>query len=236
MVNHKGFKPPQPWRQNHAFGRPTVTQFALPLLLTLLAFGLWCLPQLEIVPQLSQQLDWSRTDLLSGQWWRLFSGHLLHSNGAHLAMNVGALWLIFGLHQLHYHWRTLLPLTLGLMLAISLFIGLAADQIDRYVGLSGLLHGLITWGAIKDIQRGWFSGWLLLLAIIAKVCWELTVGASASTSALIEARVAVEAHGFGVLAALLICGLGCLWRSWQQHRMLQRIAAHTASKKPADHD
>ena len=72
-----------------------------------------------------------------------------------------------------------------------------------YVGLSGVLHGLFANLALKEALDGRKSSWLLIIGVIAKVAWELTMGASQSTSELINARIAVESHLFGVISGLL---------------------------------
>ncbi|WP_315900126.1 rhombosortase [Ferrimonas balearica] len=184
-----------------AFGWPSADQWAGPALLSILALVCWALPSLY------EPLIWSRSGLDQGQWWRLWSGNLLHSNTAHLLMNLGGLWLIFALHQPHYRWRPFLLACLTMCLMIGLGLYWWVPDTSRYVGLSALLHGLFTLGAILDIQRGWRSGYALLLGVLGKIGWELYHGGSAEVAALIDARVAVESHALGVLSGLL-CGLG----------------------------
>ena len=186
-----------------AFGLPKPGQLAGPLLLSLLALLCWALPSLY------DTLVWSRNGLEQGQWWRLWTGHLLHSNTAHLLMNLGGLWLIFALHQPHYRWRSIASVSLCIMAMVSLGIWWWVPETARYVGLSALLHGLFAWGAMMDIQRGWRSGYLLLIGVFAKVGWENYFGGSAEVAALIDAQVAVESHALGALSGVL-CALACL--------------------------
>ncbi|GAA4873335.1 rhombosortase [Ferrimonas pelagia] len=180
------------------FGLPSWDQLGLPLLLTLLALLCW------LWPGSHENLIWSRQALAQDQWWRMWTGHLLHSNTHHLLLNLAGLAAIFALHQPHYRTLPMLTLSVLLMGLISLGIWWGVPGIERYVGLSALLHGLFTWGALQDIRRGWRSGWLLLLGVIAKVGWEQFSGGSESTSALIDARIAVESHLLGVVSALFI--------------------------------
>ncbi|MBY5991909.1 rhombosortase [Ferrimonas balearica] len=192
-----------------AFGLPKPQQWAWPALLSALALALWALPGLY------ETLIWSRPHLDQGQWWRLLSGHLLHSNTAHLLMNLGGLWLIFALHQPHYRFAPMALVSLAMMAMIGLGLYWWVPETVRYVGLSALLHGLFTWGALADIRRGWRSGYALLVGVLAKVGWELSQGGSADVAALIDARVAVESHALGVASALLCFALVRLYqRSW----------------------
>lgn len=188
-----------------AFGRPSLNQLFVPLVLALLALLLWSQPQWY------DTLDWSRSHLEQGQWWRAITGHLLHSNTAHLLMNLGGLALIFSIHQPHYRTTTMAPMCIVMALLISLGLWWLPGT-EHYVGLSAILHGLFTWGACKDIATGWRSGYLLLLGVLIKVGWEQISGGSEDIAALIDARVAVESHLLGVLSALLLFGLAWLYR------------------------
>lgn len=76
-----------------------------------------------------------------------------------------------------------------------------------YVGLSGVLHGLFAYFALQETLNGRKSSWLLVVGVMAKVIWELTMGASSSTSELINARVAVESHLFGMLSGFIFAAL-----------------------------
>lgn len=90
----------------------------------------------------------------------------------------------------------------GLLGAFTgLMIWLFAPNIVVYTGLSGLLHGLIVWGALEDIKRKLTTGYLLLIGVWAKVLWEQYAGASADVAMLIDSRVAIEAHLFGAIGA-----------------------------------
>ena len=48
--------------------------------------------------------DWfaySREQLAEYQWWRLITGHFLHTNGMHLVLNITGVVLLWALHG-HY--------------------------------------------------------------------------------------------------------------------------------------
>ncbi|USD39298.1 rhombosortase [Ferrimonas sp. SCSIO 43195] len=183
------------------WGWPSASQWSMPALLAILAVGLYLLPQFH------DALIWSRPHLDHDQWWRLFTGHLLHSNGYHLLMNLGGMAVMLGLFQPHFRFSTILMLSLFCGLCISLGVYWWVDGTQRYVGLSAVLHSWFTYGAIQDWKNGSKLGPLLLIGVIAKVTWENVVGASGDLASLIQARVAVEAHLYGVLSALLFVGL-----------------------------
>lgn len=155
-------------------------------------------------PSVDNLLAYRRSDIDDGQWWRLVTGNLLHTNHWHLLMNLAGLWVVLFLHHFHYQLRglTVLFILLCLFEGIGLYLGY--PQLLGYVGLSGMLHGLFAYGAVQDIHRKMRSGYLLLLGVIVKVGHEQFYGASDDVTAMIGARVATEAHLVG-----LICGIVC---------------------------
>ncbi|MFB2669040.1 rhombosortase [Shewanella xiamenensis] len=155
-------------------------------------------------PSVDNLLAYRRSDIGDGQWWRLVTGNLLHTNHWHLLMNLAGLWVVLFLHHFHYQLRglTVLFILLCLFEGIGLYLGY--PQLLGYVGLSGMLHGLFAYGAVQDIRRKMYSGYLLLLGVIVKVGHEQFYGASDDVTAMIGARVATEAHLVG-----LLCGLVC---------------------------
>ncbi|TKB54323.1 rhombosortase [Ferrimonas aestuarii] len=159
---------------------------------------------LYLLPELQSTLIWSREGMSQQEYWRLISGHFLHSNGYHLLMNLGGVWLMLGLFQPYFHTKKLLLFSLGCLLLISIGIYLWVPATYYYVGLSALLHSWFTYGAVKEWQTGQKMGLLMLIGVIAKVAWENTMGASTELASLIDANVAVEAHLLGVISALLL--------------------------------
>ncbi|KUM52882.1 rhombosortase [Rheinheimera sp. EpRS3] len=167
-----------------------------------------------ILPDSWQQvLRYNRADISNSQYWRLFTGHLLHSNNWHLLMNLAGLLLAMLLHGSYYRGKMLTLQWLLCGLAISLALYYYSPQIHIYVGLSGLLHAMLTLGALKDIQLKLSTGWLLLAGLIGKVGWEQWQGPDAKLAELINASVATDAHLYGVCSGL---GLGLLLYGWQR--------------------
>jgi len=168
------------------------------LYLLLSVISLLCLG-LQFEP-LQSGMAWTSAGIQHGQWWRILTGNFTHTNFAHLAMNLAGLWVI------SYIFR---PATRQLMTAL-LFIGMVVgvsnlfSEMTSYVGLSGVLHGVFACFALSEALNGRRSSWLLVLGVMAKVVWEHTVGPSEETSALIGARVAIEAHLAGMLGGIAL--------------------------------
>ena len=149
-------------------------------------------------------LLFDRIALSHGQLWRLITSHIVHSNDAHLLLNAGALVALWLIHGQHYQKWSFLRLSAGLSLAISLGLWFFFSEVQLYCGLSGVLHGLFCWAAMKDMLQGRQLGALLLIGCFVKVGWELIFGASALTAAVIEAEVAVSSHLLGTILGTLI--------------------------------
>lgn len=174
----------------------------LTLTALLLAFTQW--------PVIQSWLAWDRQAILAGEIWRILTGNLTHTNWPHMIMNTLALAVISFIFRAHIHLKSYTGLILGLSVVVG--IAILASDIRWYAGLSGVLHGVFAWGVMKDIQTRQKGGWLLLGGLIVKVGWEQIMGGSASSAALIGARVATEAHLAGALAGGVFA-LGCM--GWQ---------------------
>ncbi|ELK2035591.1 rhombosortase [Vibrio vulnificus] len=154
-------------------------------------------------PLLSDWTEWHRQAINHGEWWRILSGNFTHTNYPHLVMNLAGLWVIA--HLFKPNWKMLA----FLLVMISVMVGLAnlLTSMQIYVGLSGTLHGLFVYFALRESLEGRKSSWLLVLGVVVKVAWEHWMGASASTSELIGARVAIEAHLAGMSSGFLLASL-----------------------------
>ena len=154
--------------------------------------------------ELTPLLQFDRQAILSGEWWRLWTAHLLHTNSWHLLMNLAGFVVIIMLHGNYYRSCALGFLLLAGFVLISLALMFWSPAISLYVGLSGWLHALLVYGACEDVRRQWSSGWLILAGVSAKIAWEQWQGASSDLVMLIEADVAVDAHLYGAIAGLML--------------------------------
>ncbi|MGL5393263.1 MAG: rhombosortase [Shewanella sp.] len=188
----------------------------LPLFVSVLCIGLY-LAGLAI-PHIDELLAYQRHAISEGQWWRLVSGNLLHTNHWHLLMNLSGLWIVLFLHHFHYQLKGLSRLFVLLCLLEGLGLYLGYPKLLGYVGLSGMLHGLFAYGALMDIAHKHRSGYLLLLGVCLKVAHEQLYGASEDVTVMIGARVATEAHLVGVLCGVVCAALVLLQRHSRAHK------------------
>jgi len=163
---------------------------------------------IHFLPEHAQNLvNYHRTEINNGQWWRWFSGHFAHTNDMHAIMNAAALLLAANLHAKYLSALNQILLVLLLCALTSLGIYLGSTYLVDYVGLSGVLHGLFVAGACKDIQEKEKTGYILLLAIVIKVVYEQVFGASDSVADMIDAPVATDAHLWGAISGLAVFAL-----------------------------
>ena len=149
--------------------------------------------------------------IANGEYWRLFTGQFFHANDNHLIMNLLGLWCLWLLHGDYYRYQNYAQLFVIGSLTTALGMFFVSPQIEIYVGLSGILHGIIVWGALQDIKHKHTMGYLLLLATIGKVGYEQTFGASEDVVKLIEMNVAVNAHLFGAIGGGISFYLERIW-------------------------
>lgn len=152
---------------------------------------------------ITQALVYQRTLINQGELWRLFTGHLLHTNGFHLLLNLAALMLLWALHGRFYTIKNYSVLFFLCAMSTSLGIYYFDAQLIQYVGLSGVLHGIFVFGAIMDIYSKDKTGYLLFIGVWLKIAHEQIYGASSEVSDLIEASVAVNAHLWGAVGGLI---------------------------------
>ncbi len=158
---------------------------------------------------LETALRYDRGAIGDGQLWRLLSASLVHLGPLHLALNAVGLALVALLVGRRLSLRAWTGT--GLLCALTVGLGLwwLAPAVGWYVGLSGVLHGLLAAGAATAAWRGLERGFhaVLLGVLAAKLAWEQLVGALPGTARIAGGTVIVDAHLFGALGGLLACAL-----------------------------
>ena len=160
---------------------------------------------------LSPSLVYHRDLITQGELWRLLTGHIFHTNGYHLLLNLAALLMLWALHGHFYQIKQYSILFLTAALTCSLGLYFFTPSVTQYVGLSGVLHGFFVWGALMDIKNKDKTGYLLLIGVCLKIAHEQFYGASSDVSDLIGASVAIDAHLWGAIGGLLFFVLAMLF-------------------------
>lgn len=155
-------------------------------------------------PVSSQWLMFDRSAINDGQLWRLFSAHFVHLSPMHLlgnAMGVILLGYIAGRSLNNALGVTLL---IWCLLVVGGGLYVFADYLERYVGLSGVLHGLIL---VAPFVSPFYSRRIaasFLVLVVAKVLWEQSsFYDDMAMVGMIGGRVEANAHLLGTIAGLL---------------------------------
>jgi rhomboid family GlyGly-CTERM serine protease len=150
---------------------------------------------------IKQWLRYNREGIQNGEYWRLLTAHFIHLGWTHLTLNGLSLLLIWGLGTtvlaVLYGFAFILLCSLG----ISLGLFLCSPEVIWYVGLSGVLHGLLAIIALQQIHV--FQGVVLVLLLIAKLVWEQYWGALPVTGQLTGGAVIVTAHLYGAIMGFI---------------------------------
>jgi rhomboid family GlyGly-CTERM serine protease len=142
---------------------------------------------------------YERLSIETGEYWRLVTAHLVHLSVGHLWPNVAALailgLLLDGVFRNADWWRV----AAASAAAIDLGLYFYEPDVAWYVGLSGVLHGVVAAGAIALFARHRTLGGVLALGLIVKLAFEQVYGAVPFTAESVGGPVVVAAHLYGAL-------------------------------------
>ncbi len=164
-------------------------------------------------PPLTQAMELDYGLVVDGQWWRIWTGHLTHYDGGHLAWDL----LMFSVlaaacEREHPRWFAIGVILL--MAGVSAVIAIGCPDVRVYRGLSGLDTGLFVWLVADQCHRCWKDRdhlaaaiWLATVGgLIGKLIYEATTGQtlfvdSSNFVPLVQSHLAGAL--FGAVCALL---------------------------------
>ena len=167
------------------------------------------------IADLEQALRFDRRLIGEGAWWRMLSANFIHLGWNHFALNMAGAALVFTLFGASVRAWEWLAVIIVVSVAIAFAVLAFNDEINWYVGLSGTLHGMFTYGAIAELRHARVFAALLLLGAGAKLLWEQLVGSFPGTAEAVGGNVIVDAHLYGALAGLLLAAAWQAWRTLQ---------------------
>jgi rhomboid family GlyGly-CTERM serine protease len=161
-------------------------------------------------PIVGQFLVLNRADVLSGEIWRLFTGHLVHAGREHM------LWDVLSLIGIGFVFEEYLGRRFWQALAIAaLVVGAGLVILDPglpdYRGLSGVLNGLWVTGALLGIRAeaaagrrpvAWMCAATLVLAL-AKIVVEARFGPLFTDPARLGAPTVLLSHALGFAGGVI---------------------------------
>jgi rhomboid family GlyGly-CTERM serine protease len=156
-------------------------------------------------------LLFDRNAITHGEWWRIWTGHLIHFGWPHFIADVGLFVILGRLLEWQHPWLVRIALV-SMPAVISAAVYWFDPAMNRYGGLSAVNIGLLLFLACKGWQKSWVDWfWPAVLAIyIAEIVLEATRGRGHGGGMIQfddpSIRVATVAHLggslFGVLAWL----------------------------------
>jgi rhomboid family GlyGly-CTERM serine protease len=158
----------------------------------------------------AELLKYDRLAIGDGEYWRLLSGHFAHLGPEHLLLNLAGLvlvWLLVGRQYTTPQW---LIVTAFSLVIISLGFWFLDRNLIWYVGLSGLLHGLLIAGAIRGIKTQAVEAIIIIAAVAAKLIYEQFLGPLPGSEATAGGAVITNAHLYGAFGGAIVAIL--LWR------------------------
>ncbi|MBU83327.1 rhombosortase [Alcanivorax sp.] len=152
-------------------------------------------------------LGFDRGAIEQGQLWRLLTCHLVHLNHWHMLLNLAGLvlcgYFFTDLLDRVRFWSWLL--FCGLVTGLALYF--LDTGLQHYVGLSGILHGLLVYCLLQGWRGNPWLHSLVLLVIAGRIVSEQQAGYDVEyLRSWIAGRVYVNAHLYGALAGVLLFG------------------------------
>ena len=150
--------------------------------------------------------EWLRYDrvwILQGEAWRLVTGHVAHLSWSHLSLNAAGLLLVWYLVGTSYDLRSWLLIIIVSLTTIDAAFWTLNPNLHWYVGMSGLLHGLLAAGIVARWRPLNAETVILLLLLTAKISWEQVAGPVPGSVSTSGGPVVVDAHLYGALGGIV---------------------------------
>jgi rhomboid family GlyGly-CTERM serine protease len=146
-----------------------------------------------------------RAAISHGEWWRLITGHWVHSDGSHALWNIAALLCLGALFEARLRWR-LFPVLLAGAAGVSAWLFWGEPALQVYCGLSGILNSVLIVGLML-MWRQQRQPLVLMTAVGAavKIIVEVHLG-QALLSDTAWPSVAT-AHAAGFLSGIILVNL-----------------------------
>lgn len=146
-----------------------------------------------------EALQYNRHTVFHGEPWRFFTANFVHLGWPHFWMNMGALgliWLMFAKRFNTFEWCGIFIIS---ALIVSAGVHYHNPEFNYYVGLSGVLHGLIIAGVLRELAVDRIYAVAVGLLTLIKLGYEQLNGALPGSEATAGGTVLVDSHLFGAI-------------------------------------
>jgi len=153
---------------------------------------------------------YDRSAISQGEWWRLVTGHWVHSDLAHAGWDITALLVLGTLFEVRLQWWVPIALLIG-TLGVDVWLWWGDPTLYYYCGLSGILNCLLIIGLLQlwlDIRHPLVV--LTGIGAAVKILVEINSGQALLTQTAWSSVPMVHAVGFlcGLLYILRILMVG----------------------------
>jgi len=149
------------------------------------------------------RLRYDRAAIDGGEILRLISGHAVHLGFAHYLLNVAGLlvvWYLVGEAFSTRAWTAIIATSIVSMDAGFWFL---MPTLAWYVGLSGLLHGLLAAGIAGIWRSRRFEALVLASLVVAKLVYESVIGPLPGSEGTAGGEVVTAAHLLGAIGGFV---------------------------------
>jgi rhomboid family GlyGly-CTERM serine protease len=162
---------------------------------------------IQLVPAWREPLLYDRTAIAHGDWWRVWTGHLVHFGWPHFVADTGLFLILGWLLDAPHPWFSRLGLVV-MPAFISAILFWFDPGMNRYGGLSAVNLGLLLYLALQGWRRDW-ADWFwpaVLLIYVGEVIFEIAKGGHGGGMIQFDdpgVQVATSAHLASAAYALL---------------------------------
>jgi rhomboid family GlyGly-CTERM serine protease len=154
---------------------------------------------------LNPLLQYERGQILAGEWWRLITGHFVHLDTPHLAINVFVILAWLYLFDQRDDLGTVVWIFLGYALWTSLGMLLLSPDLEWMLGASAITYALISGSAFRASLEGPRPlGLMLLAALGIKILAEQYWGIGSLFSQFADYPIASESHVYGIVVGIMV--------------------------------
>jgi rhomboid family GlyGly-CTERM serine protease len=175
-----------------------------------------------VLPGSTEYLIYDRSAILSGEIWRLVTGHGVHYSSSHLAYNLVALATVGAIIELQESRRLFLICTVSaLMIGISL-LGFRPD-LDYFAGASGVVTAAVAYCALSGLSAPgpWRAVCLtVLVLLVGKIALELLWSGSSLVGVSGDFVIVPLSHAVGAASGLLMFS----WWRWRDTKDRDRLS------------
>jgi len=152
-------------------------------------------------------LRFERATILDGELWRLVTGHIVHLGLTHFLLNGAGLvlvWFLVGREFAGLEWLAIVAASIA---AIDIGLWVLNPGLEWYVGLSGLLHGMLAAGILASWRGRRAEASILGVVIFGKLAFEQLVGPMPGSEGTSGGAVIVDAHLYGVIGGVILAAI-----------------------------